>query len=115
MSNGVQHRQYVSTLAHLTLLQAAAASLDICKTLGNTTRLRSAGDVGALALRWIGVELDIHGAAFIKTDSLLARMTGLSQYAQRLEQQVTGPWLGYGPAVDNPNPHSSPGRWPRLA
>jgi hypothetical protein len=95
-SNGTQHRPYVSTLAYLTFLQAAAASVSVCEALGVRfvddlgRRVRTASaDLGVLALKFMGVGIDTDGAAFIAPDSLLARIAGLTDHARLLQQRVT--------------------------
>ena len=95
-SNGRQYRPYVSTLTYLTFLQAAAASVSVCQAFGlrfrddggNRIRTPSA-DLGVLALQFIGVGIDTAGNAFIAPDSVLARITGLTEHARALQQRVT--------------------------
>ena len=95
-SNGKQHRPYVSTVAFLSFLHAAAASVAVCSALGlrfwddkgNRIKTPSA-DLGVLALQCLGVGIDTDGSAFIAPDSLLAKIAGLTDHARALQQRVT--------------------------
>lgn len=96
-SNGPpQFRPYVSTLAYLTFLHAAAASVSVCQALGvrfmddDGNRIRTpSGDLGVFALKCMGVQLDTAGQAFIAPGSLLATIAGLTDHAHALQRRVT--------------------------
>ena len=95
--NGKQYRPYVSSVAFLTYLTAASASVAVCRALGmefhdevpgKRVKPPPSADVGVYALRMLGVLVAPDGTAYINPDSTLARMAGLRDCAQALQQRV---------------------------